>query len=60
MQDSREMLASEELRSLVRRRWTVGATAYRGNDTLGSLPAVREVTSVMRVEQSEPAATLSG
>ncbi len=25
----------------LRRRWTVGATAYRGNDTLGSLPAVR-------------------
>jgi len=24
-----------------RRRWTVGATAYRGNDTFGALPAVR-------------------
>jgi hypothetical protein len=24
-----------------RRRWTVAATAYRGNDTFGSLPAVR-------------------
>jgi hypothetical protein len=24
-----------------RRRWTIAATAYRGNDTFGSLPAVR-------------------
>ncbi|HVE71240.1 MAG TPA: hypothetical protein VNI54_07715 [Thermoanaerobaculia bacterium] len=38
----------EELRPIgidasytLRRRWTVGATAYRGNDTLGALPAVR-------------------
>jgi hypothetical protein len=38
----------EELRPIgidasytLRRRWTVGATAYHGNDTLGALPAVR-------------------
>ncbi|HUR80416.1 MAG TPA: hypothetical protein VM733_06600 [Thermoanaerobaculia bacterium] len=38
----------EELRPIgvdasytLRRRWTIGATAFRGNDTFGSLPAVR-------------------
>jgi hypothetical protein len=38
----------EELRPIgvdasytLRRRWTIGATAYRGNDTFGALPAVR-------------------